>query len=86
MLLFGGMGVPQEQRRGCNIASRSFYQGHTEAQNTLGVMYLLGAGVTASCSTAAELFRKSAEQGDTWAMAKLGRMCEEGQGVPKDSA
>lgn len=58
-------------------------QGHADAQNSLGVRYDNGQGVTQSHTEAVKWFRKAAEQGDRWAQCNLGWKYFYGQGVPQ---
>jgi uncharacterized protein len=58
-------------------------QGCAEAQNNLGLMYLLGRGVPQDDTTAAKWFRKAAEQGYSSAQNNLGEMRRRGRGVAK---
>ncbi|MDO8355530.1 MAG: tetratricopeptide repeat protein [Nitrospirota bacterium] len=59
-------------------------QSHPQSQLLLGVMYLEGEGVKRNYQTAAQWFRKSAEQGDEIAEFNLGLLYERGKGVPRD--
>ena len=53
------------------------------AQYNLGVMYANGQGVAKDESTAAEWYRKAAEQGDAEAQFNIGLMFVNGKGVPQ---
>jgi TPR repeat protein len=57
--------------------------GLAEAQNNLGLMYVLGRGVPQDDSTAVKWFRKAAEQGYAPAQNNLGEMRRQGRGVTK---
>ena len=61
-------------------------QGHTEAQNKLGVMYADGEGVLQDYAEAVRWYRKAAEQGYAYAESNLGYMYDGGQGVLQDYA
>jgi TPR repeat protein len=58
-------------------------RGFAEAQNNLGLMYVLGRGVPQDDSTAVKWFRKAAEQGYAPAQNNLGEMRRQGRGVTK---
>ena len=59
-------------------------QGHTDAQNNLGVMYLNGEGVAKDYSEAVKWYRLAAEQGSYQAQVNLGFMYATGKGVSQD--
>jgi len=59
-------------------------QGHTIAQNNLGVMYESGQGVPQDYATAVKWYRLAAQQGHAIAQFNLGIMYGMGQGVPQD--
>ena len=59
-------------------------QGHAKAQFELGVLYLMGKGVTQDHVKAASLHLQSAEQGNVKAQAHLGHMLDDGEGVLVD--
>ena len=59
-------------------------QGHAPAQNTLGVMYASGQGVTQDYKEAVKWYRLAAAQGDASAQHFLGTMYDNGQGVTQD--
>ena len=56
------------------------------SQFNLGVMYANGRGVYQSHATAAEWYRKAADQGDAAAQYNLGIMYEKGEGVDQSHA
>ena len=56
-------------------------QGHADAQNYLGLMYLDGEGVPEDYAAAVSWFRKAAEQGHAIAQTNLGDMYATGRGV-----
>src|SRR4029077_10354680 len=58
--------------------------GDADAQNSLGVMYLNGAGVEKDYAQALTLFQKSAAAGNAMAQNTLGWMYLNGVGVNKD--
>lgn len=61
-------------------------RGDTNAQNSLGVMYNNGIGVTTNHAEAARWYRLAAERGDTAAQSNLGVMYYNGQGVATNYA
>ena len=60
-------------------------QGHAEAQESLGALYLVGVGVQKDYVEAAAWFRKAAEQGHAGAALLLGERYDLGEGVPHDA-
>ncbi|CAN4265567.1 Peptidase M48 [Methylophilaceae bacterium] len=66
------------------LFKKSSLKGNVESQNILGIIYLLGRGVTKDEKEAVRFFRLAAEQGDARAQNSLGRMYEEGTGVIKN--
>ena len=58
-------------------------QGLAEAQNNLGLMCVLGRGVSQDDAEAVKWFRKAAEQGYAPAQNNLGEMRRQGRGVTK---
>jgi TPR repeat protein len=58
-------------------------QGLAEAQNNLGLMCVLGRGVSQDDAEAVKWFRKAAEQGYGPAQNNLGEMRRQGRGVTK---
>ena len=61
-------------------------QGDANAQNSLGIMYGNGDGVTQDYAEALKWYRKAAEQGNADAQNNLGVMYANGEGVPQDHA
>ncbi len=59
-------------------------QGYAGAQKNLGVMYLLGRGVSQDNAEAVAWFRRAAAQGYADAQRNLGVMYFQGMGVPRD--
>ena len=59
-------------------------QGHTDAQNNLGVMYNTGKGVTQDNAEAARWYRMAAERGHADAQSNLASLYVTGRGVPQD--
>jgi len=55
-------------------------RGFAEAQNNLGLMYVLGRGVPQDDSAAVRWFRKAAEQGYAPAQSNLSEMRRQGRG------
>ena len=60
-------------------------KGDPVAQNTLGLRYATGEGITLDEREAVRWFIKSAEQGYVPAQSKLGSIYYSGRGVPQDS-
>ena len=58
--------------------------GNAGAQNSLGVMYELGQGVTRDAGEAVKWYRKAAEQGHAGAQNNLGNRYRKGEGVTRD--
>ncbi|ANX03401.1 hypothetical protein PG2T_03795 [Immundisolibacter cernigliae] len=59
-------------------------RGDTNAQNSLGVMYNNGIGVTTNHAEAAKWYRLAAEQGNAYCQNMLGFMYGNGEGVAQD--
>jgi hypothetical protein len=59
-------------------------QENAKALGLLGFMYEHGFGVPQAYNIAADLYRRAADQGDSFAQAMLGLMYDKGQGVPND--
>ena len=64
---------------------RAADQGDTEAQLTLGFLYMEGEGVPQDEAEAIRWFRIAANQGDATAQFNLGVMYHNGEGVPQDA-
>jgi TPR repeat protein len=62
---------------------RAAERGFAEAQNNLGLMYVLGRGVPQDDAEAVKWFRRAAEQGYAPAQNNLGQMRRQGRGVTK---
>jgi TPR repeat protein len=61
-------------------------QGNALAQNSLGLMYVEGKGVSQDYDEAIRWFRKAADQGLAKAQTNLGWMYVEGESVSQDYA
>lgn len=59
-------------------------QGYAPAQNSLGVLYVKGLGVTKDYYEAVKWYRKSAQQGYIAAQYNLGYSYERGRGITQD--
>ena len=59
-------------------------QGMALAQNSLGVNYYNGEGVTQDYAEAVKWWRKAAEQGNAVAQSNIGEAYRDGLGVPQD--
>lgn len=59
-------------------------QGHTNAQNNLGLLYERGKGVAPDSQRAMSLYRRAAELGNAKAQHNLGRMYHTGEAVERD--
>ena len=66
------------------IGRKAAERGDAKAQNSLGVMYANGQGVTQDYKEAIKWYRKAAEQGNAYAQYNLGNMYYYGQGVTQD--
>ena len=71
------MGVSQDLAEAAQWLRRAAEQGHTDAQNNLGVMYAQGHGVPRDLSEAERWLRMAAEQGHTDAEHNLAAMIRE---------
>ncbi len=78
---------------GFDEALRMALQGDAEAQDSVGMMYEMGAGIPRNHAEATKWYRKAAEQGNAEAQNHLGWMYEElgilydvGAGVPRNHA
>jgi len=60
-------------------------QGNMYAQNSVGIMFYDGLGVTKDYKEAVKWYRKSAEQGHVMAQHNLGMVYEYGRGVEQDN-
>ena len=67
-----------------DLLEDSASKGHSEAQNTLGIMYFNGSGVDEDKVEAIKWFRKSAAQGNSKAWGNLAHRYQRGEGVEKD--
>lgn len=87
-----GIGIPKDTKSALNYFRKAFPAldkqasiGEKYSQFYLGVYYYFGdRGVPQDYQKAAELFTKSAEQGDSYAQCNLGDCYYEGQGVAQD--
>ena len=59
-------------------------RGNARALGRLGFRYENGFGVPQDYIAAADLYRRAAEQGDTFAQCRLGLSYDKGHGVPQD--
>jgi uncharacterized protein len=59
-------------------------RGNARALGRLGFRYENGLGVPQNYIAAAYLYRRAAEQGDTFAQCRLGLSYDKGHGVPQD--
>ena len=55
-----------------------------QAESNLAIMYEFGQGIEQDYKKAFELYKESAENGDSFAQCRLGIMFEEGRGIEKD--
>jgi len=82
-----GLGVDAYQegdyRRAFNAWSLGAYEGDSEAQYNLGVLYLEGRGVEHNVEQAHSWFLKAAEKDHVEAQYNLGHMSLSGMGVEK---
>ena len=56
-------------------------QGHADAQNDLGTMYVSGRGIAQSDTEAVKWFRRAADQGNAVAQYNVGLMYQNGRGL-----
>ena len=63
---------------------RAAEQGDARAQNSLGIMYSNGRGVSQDDAEAVKWYRKAAKQGNASAQNNLGWMYDNGRGVSQD--
>ena len=59
-------------------------RGNARAVGRLGFRYENGFGVPQNYAAASDLYRRAAEQGDTFAQSRLGLSYDKGHGVPQD--
>lgn len=86
IMFANGEGVRQSYVEARKWYEKAAGQNYAEAQNELGLMYLLGGmGVPVDYAEAAKLFRKAADQGLAGAQNNLGMMYAKGAGVPQDN-
>lgn len=82
-LLRRGLGVPQDLRRAMIFYKRAASFGVAGAQANLAMMYYEGEGLKArDPKEAARWFLAAARQGHVLSQFQLGKMLEEGDGVP----
>lgn len=76
---------PARSTEGLDLLKKSATAGNSEAQMTIGELYLRGNGVTQDFATAKGWFEKAAAQGEGGAYFALGQMYEGAVGVSKDT-
>ncbi|KAI8843541.1 hypothetical protein BJ741DRAFT_307350 [Chytriomyces cf. hyalinus JEL632] len=59
-------------------------QGHVEAYNPIGCMYMNGQGVPRDLVKAAEVFQRGVDAGSVDCISRLGLLYQQGRGVSKD--
>ena len=80
-----GLGVEKDENEAAKWYRKAADQGHTAAQNNLGVLYLNGkGGLPKDEAEAARWYRKAADQGLSTAQNNLGTLSEQGRGVPQN--
>ena len=79
-----GIGVSQDHHAAVTWYRKAAGQGHAQAQNNLGTMFVNGQGVPQDYHSAADWFCKAAARGDVEGQYNLGLMYENGTGVPQD--
>jgi hypothetical protein len=73
--------LPQDDKLAVEWYRKAAEQGHANAQNSLGVMYVRGrGGLPQDDKQAVEWYRKAAEQGNAYAQNNLGVMYANGRG------
>ncbi len=75
--------MPRDNNEAANWFRKAADQGISDAQYNLGLLYLIGRGVSKNEAEAAAWFLKVAEQGQVDAEFGLGLMHESGRRVPK---
>ena len=88
----GRFAVPKDGAKAEDLAKQSLSDGlitaaehgRATAQEAMGVLYVLGIGVGAHSSEAAEWYQKAAAQGYAEAQYNLAWLYQNGSGVPKD--
>ena len=78
--------VPEDYAEAERWYRLAAYQGHADAQYSLGLMYQLGYGVPEEDAEAERWYRLAADQGHADAQSNLGLMYARGDGVPEDDA
>ena len=79
-----GDGVPVDKTEAAKWYRKAAEQGDAEAQNKLGVCYVMGEGVPVDKAEAAKWYRKAAEQRHAKGQYNLGMCYDYGVGVPVD--
>ena len=77
--------IPQDYERAYNMYRQAAMQGHTAAQTSLGVMYILGEGTTPNPEQAVYWYKHAATSGNSAAQGNLGIAYMHGQGVAQCS-
>ncbi|MCL2377680.1 MAG: toll/interleukin-1 receptor domain-containing protein [Defluviitaleaceae bacterium] len=77
--------VPQDYEKALYWYRKAAEQGHSGAQTTLGVMYILGQGVEENPERATYWYKRAAVQGNAIAQGNLGISYFTGQGVDQCS-
>ena len=76
--------MPQDYAEAVKWYRRVADRGNADAQNTLGIMYNEGRGVSQDHAEAAKWFRRAADRNYADAQNNLGVLYVTGQGVPQD--
>ena len=74
---------PKDNADAVKTYRKAAARGFAEAQNNLGLIYVLGRGVPQDDAEAVKWFRKAAAQGYAPAQNNLGEMRRQGRGVTK---
>ena len=85
LLLDGFNSGPIDKIKGFNFINEAAESGLTEAENQLGVCYMLGNGAERNEEIAVEWFRKAAEKGYAPAQKNLGIAYADGEGVAQSN-
>jgi len=83
-LVDGTQGMAKDPKQGVSMIRSAADQGNAFAQNSVGVLYLLGEHYPRDVDEAARWFRKSAEQEDGAGECGLGTCYSMGWGVERD--
>ncbi|KAF9932233.1 hypothetical protein FBU30_008655 [Linnemannia zychae] len=81
-----GFSIHQDYVTAIHWLQKAAKQGHSDAQNTLGIMFEGGYGTPRNPAKAMEWYLQAAKQGNVKAQNNIGYLYEKGEGVPQDYA